>query len=181
MPGLATRPSGRSWPTRAGALLAFLLGVLPLPAQAAALRAAVFDFELVDTSLEGEMMGKSAVETARLKMLSDRLRDALAASGTYEIVDIAPFREEAFRSNLQSCGGCDRRMARELGAEVAVTGVVQKVSNLILNINIYIRDAATGALLDGGSADIRSNTDESWTRGLDWLLKHRILKPEATQ
>ena len=30
--------------------------------------------------------------------------------------------------------------AQKLGADVAVTGVVQKVSNLILNISIYLRD-----------------------------------------
>jgi hypothetical protein len=163
----------------AAALLALALSTSPPAAQAAPVRAAVFDFELVDTSLEGEIMGKSAVETARVAMLSARLRDALAASGTYEIVDIAPVREEASRSNLQSCGGCDR-MARQIGADLSVTGVVQKVSNLILNINIYVRDAATGVLVGGGTVDIRSNTNESWRRGLDWLLKHRTLKQEST-
>jgi hypothetical protein len=27
----------------------------------------------------------------------------------------------------------------------------------------------------GGSADIRGNTDESWTRGIDYILRNRIL------
>ena len=36
-----------------------------------------------------------------------------------------------------NCGGCDMRLARRIGAELAITGTVQKVSNLILNMNIY--------------------------------------------
>ena len=54
-------------------------------------------------------------------------------------------------------------------------GWVQKVSNLILNINLYLRNAATGDVLVLGSVDIRGNTDESWRRGTEYLLKHRIL------
>jgi hypothetical protein len=108
-------------------------------------------------------------------MLTNRLRDALAESGRYEVVDIGPVRDAALASNLQNCGGCERRLASELGAELAVTGVVQKVSNLILNINIYVRDVASGKLVEGYSADIRSNTDESWLRGLNWILKNRLL------
>ena len=43
---------------------------------------------------------------------------------------------------------------------------MQKVSNLILNINIYVRDAETGDLVAAASADIRGNTDKSWSRGV---------------
>jgi hypothetical protein len=163
-------------------LLTLVLAAMPFDAgQAEPARTAVFDLELVDTSLEGEMNGASEVESRRLAMLSDRLRGALAASGRYELVDIAPVREAAGQQNLQSCGGCDRRMAAELGADLAVTGVVQKVSNLILNINLYVRDVESGELIEGYSADIRSNTDESWTRGLDWLLEHRLLAEKVQQ
>ena len=42
----------------------------------------------------------------------------------------------------------------------AVSGVVQKVSNLILNIHIYVWDANSGRLLQAMSADIRGNMDE---------------------
>jgi hypothetical protein len=161
-------------------MLVFALAVIPFAAgQAEPARMAVFDLELVDTSLEGEMNGASEVESRRLAMLSERLRAALAASGRYELVDIAPVRDEAGQQNLQSCGGCDRRMAAELGADLAVTGFVQKVSNLILNINLYVRDVESGRLVEGYSADIRSNTDESWTRGLDWLLENRLLAEET--
>jgi hypothetical protein len=44
------------------------------------------------------------------------------------------------------------------------------VSNLILNINLYIEDERTGKLQFVKSVDIRGNTDESWRRGLNYLL-----------
>jgi hypothetical protein len=52
---------------------------------------------------------------------------------------------------------------------------VQKVSNLILNINIRVSNAQSGQVLAAASADIRGNTDESWTRGVEWLVKNRLL------
>jgi hypothetical protein len=148
-------------------------------ARAEPLRMAVFDLELIDTSLDGEMLGTTDAELRRLDMLSDRLRAALDRSENFEVVDIEPVREAARASNLQACGGCDRRFARELGADLAVTGVVHKVSNLILSISISARDVASGNVIGSFTTDIRSNTDESWMRGLDWLLEHRILTEDA--
>ena len=42
-----------------------------------------------------------------------------------------------------------------------MVGWVQKVSNLILNINIAVYDVASGRRLAGFSVDIRGDTDES--------------------
>jgi hypothetical protein len=36
-------------------------------------------------------------------------------------------------------------------------------------------DVATGKTLKGGSVDIRGNTDQSWDRGLKYLLEERVL------
>ena len=83
----------------------------------------------------------------------------------------------AHASNLQACGGCDIRLAEELGADLAMTGVVQKVSNLILNINIFLRDVHTGKLVAAASTDMRGNTDESWTRATSYLVRNRLLAP----
>ncbi len=144
-------------------------------------RAAVFDFEWIDTSLEGAMGGLRQDEQQRLQELGERLRRALAASGRFEPVDITPVAEEARHLNLQACGGCDARLARGLGAQLAITGTVQKVSNLILNINIYTRDATTGRLIAVSSADMRGNTEESWFRTLDWLVKNRLLAEDTSR
>jgi hypothetical protein len=138
---------------------------------------AVFDFELIDTSLEGAIRGARLDEQERLARLSDQLRQRLRDAGRFSLVDITPIASEAQASNLQACGGCDIQLARRIGAELAITGTVQKVSNLILNMNIYVRDASSGATIAAMSADMRGNTDESWSRTLDWLVRNRLLAP----
>src|SRR5215813_3925518 len=117
---------------------------------------AVFDFELIDTSLEGAIRGARPGEQERLPRLSDQLRQLLGASGRLSLVDITPIPREAQASNLQACAGCDMRLAQRIGAKLAITGTVQKVSNLILNMNIYVRDASSGATIAAMSADMRA-------------------------
>src|SRR5215472_4434963 len=80
----------------------------------AAQSVAIFDFELIDTSLEGAMRGARADELERLARLSDRLRQLLRDSGRFSLVDITPIASEAQASNLQACGGCDMRLARRI-------------------------------------------------------------------
>ena len=159
----------------------FLIALIVLgfsPAAAEPPRAAVFDFELLDTSLQGEVMGPQADEQRRLKDITEQLRKGLADAGKFVVMDISPVNAAAHSSNLQSCGGCDVQLAQELGADVAITGVVQKVSALILNMNVYLRDAHTGQLITGMSADFRGNTDESWSRTMSYLLRNRLLAPD---
>jgi Protein of unknown function (DUF2380) len=138
---------------------------------------AVFDFEMIDNSLEAEMHVKRPDEQARLVKVVDQLRKELGESGRFQMLDIAPVNAAAHQSNLQACGGCDVKLAQQLGADLEITGVVQKVSNLILNINVYLRDVQTGKLLFGGSVDMRGNTDESWSRAMHYLVRERLLAP----
>lgn len=147
-----------------------------VPSRAADKSVAVFDFELIDSSLEGSMLGKNAGEQARLQTLAPTLREELQDLSGYTIVDIASVRKKAESQNLQNCGSCAVTMAKALGADIALTGTVQKVSNLILNINAYATDVATGKPVARGSADIRSNTDQSWQRGIDYLWDNTLKK-----
>jgi hypothetical protein len=152
-----------------------LVALMPLTATQAAMRTvAVFNFELIDTSLEGSIDGPRADEARRLDMITQALRAWLAGLGTVRLADTAPVAREAAAVHLQECGGCDADLARRLGADLSVTGTVQKVSNLILNMNIYVRDAASGKMLAGMSADMRGNTDESWMHTLHWLERNRL-------
>jgi hypothetical protein len=137
----------------------------------------VFDFELIDTSLEGAIRGARADEQERLARMSTQLRELLRDSCRFSLVDLTPIASEAQASNLQACGRCDVRLAGRIGAELAITGTVQKVSNLILNMNIYVRDVSTGATIAAMSADMRGNTEESWSRTLHWLVRNRLLAP----
>ncbi|VIO77788.1 hypothetical protein CI41S_60440 [Bradyrhizobium ivorense] len=160
----------------------FVIVVSAMFAMSAAARAeppkvAVFDLEMIDTSLQGEVNGAQADEQARLARTGDQVRKALAESGKFRVLDIAPVNAAAHGSNLQACGGCDVKLAGEIGADLVMTGVVQKVSNLILNINLYLRDVHTGQLLAAASADMRGNTDESWSRATSYLVRNRLLAP----
>ena len=140
-------------------------------------RLAVFDFEMIDTSLQGEVYGPRADERNRLLRTAEQLRKELGESGKFQILDIAPVSAAAHQSNLQACGGCDVKLAQQLDADLEITGVVQKVSNLILNINVYLRDVHTGRLVTVASADMRGNTDESWLRATRYLARERLLAP----
>jgi ISXO2-like transposase domain/Protein of unknown function (DUF2380) len=65
---------------------------------------AVFDFELIDTSLEGAIRGARLDEQERLAHVSDQLRQLLRDSGRFSLVDITPIAREAQATNLQACG-----------------------------------------------------------------------------
>ena len=84
-------------------------------------------------------------------------------------------------SSIRGCNGCELALGRKLGASEIAYGWVQKISNLILNISMVVRDVGSGRLLAAGSVDIRGNTDESWRRGVVYLLEHRILPALARQ
>ena len=164
-------------PAVAIALAGTLVAAAFAPAAASELPAvALFGFELVDTSLEGELAGASAAEHARLRLIGDLLRAEIAGSGRFRVIDAGPAAREAVGGrSLRSCNGCELPVAAALDADFALIGWVQKVSNLILNINVAVREVSSGRLAAGASVDIRGNTDESWSRGARNLVRHHLL------
>ncbi len=141
-------------------------------------KVAFFGLTLLDESLQSQMQGEDPAQAARIAMLEEIVRDRFLAEG-YELLDITPVQADLDRIvNPAKCYGCDTRMATDLGADFSLVGEVQKVSNLILAMNLQLRDAATGDLVRGGVVDIRSNTDESWQRGMRYILKNRIFREE---
>ena len=158
------------------ALLGWALPCLIAPAASAPLSIAVLDFELIDTSLEGASRGVDKEETARLARISGLLRDLLNASGKYKVVDLAPAAAKIADAGLiHGCNGCETAIAGSLGAERVITGTVHKISTLILTLSIFERDVATGGNVQVAIAQIRGNTDQSWTRGVEWLVRHKLL------
>ncbi|KQT47508.1 hypothetical protein ASG43_10460 [Aureimonas sp. Leaf454] len=137
---------------------------------------AVFDFELIDTSLEGEVKGVDPRQTERLTLLAPKLRADIEAEPKLSIVEIAPVAEAAKGQVLNKCERCALDLGRDLKADIVVTGTVQKVSNLILNVNAYGHEVATGKLVAQGSADIRGNNDEMWMRGVTALWRNTLKK-----
>lgn len=49
---------------------------------------------------------------------------------------------------------------------------------LILNLNIEIKDVATGQLVYNKSVDLRGNTDESWLRGIRYMVNSIVEKKQ---
>jgi len=166
-------------------LAAALLAATPaLPAAAAPtpMRVAVFDLELYDTSLEGEMRGEDPAEAERLVQLTGLLRAAVVERPEMAAVDVAPLRERlAAMPALYSCSGCEAKLARELGAERSLSGYVYKVSTLVLYVSVAVRDTASGRLLEQASVSIRGNTDESWRHGLQTILQRHLFKSGQAQ
>jgi Protein of unknown function (DUF2380) len=137
-------------------------------------KVAFFGFELINTSLEPT----TSSERYRLDMLDKLFRERLDNSGRFKIVPIPPdiYQRIAAGPEISGCNGCERDYAGSIGADWAAWGTVQKVSNLILNINVYMEDAASGKLEFVKSVDIRGNNDESWRHGLDYMLRHYLFE-----
>ena len=171
----------RNW--RAPALAAAAVALFSAGhVEAAPAKAAVFPFEFIDSSQEGETNGPRQDEADRVARVADQVRDFLAKDHV-EIVDYRPAEAQLNEvKSLKDCIPCAQKAGASLGADLAVVGHIQKVSNLILNINVQIIDVKTGKTVRGGSADIRGNTQETWDHGTKYLMTRNILKepmPEA--
>jgi Protein of unknown function (DUF2380) len=119
----------------------------------------------------------TAAERARIGLIASVFKAKLEASGLYTFVpipaDIAA--KISAGAEIGACGGCELKYGKTLDADYAAWIVIQKVSDLILNINVYMADVATGKLAFVHSVDIRGDTDESWTRGVTYLVKNYLL------
>lgn len=161
----------------------FVVLVWALPAQALEpfrdhAKLAFLGLAFIDTSIEGDYNGARADQTARLAMLQSEVTQRFAQEG-FILLDLAPIREKLDRiKNPADCYGCELRMAQQLGADYVLVGEVQKVSNLILSMNLVMRDIATGRMIRGLSVDVRSNTDQSWQRGMRYILNKHFFEKE---
>ncbi len=153
----------------------------PLAAAAADLkRIAVLDFGLIEDIPEP---AKYEEQQNRLKLISDQLRTELEEKGLYDVIDNAPaaamIEDMKASENLYACNGCELDIAKKLNAERVLTAWVQKVSNLILNLNIEIKDVLTGEVMLKKSVDIRGNTDQSWQRGISYMIRDMVDKKQG--
>jgi hypothetical protein len=157
----------------AGAVALSLLSPLSARAADAPLKTIVLlDFELIDGTLD---RAADEAQQERLKKISQALRQEFIDRHLYTVLDNAPAQalitDLKGRFKLYDCNGCDVDIGRALGADRTLTAWVQKVSNLILNINIQIRDVKSGLIVLTRSVDIRGNTDVSWLRGVRYMTR----------
>ena len=116
-------------------------------------------------------------ERARLVSLEELFKSKLEASGRYTFVQIPPDTKAKIvrGAAMGACAGCEVGYGEQLYSDLVALVVVQKVANLILNINAYVADVTTKKMTFVQSVDIRGNTDESWTRGMTYIVKNHML------
>jgi hypothetical protein len=119
----------------------------------------------------------TAAERARLAMVEKALRKQLESSGRFTLKPVPAdvVADIAAGQELGACGGCELDYGSKLGVDRVAWINVQKVSNLILNLNVYVADVKAKKMTFVRSVDIRGNTDESWTRSLTYLVKNYLL------
>ena len=140
-------------------------------AASAAPAAAIFPFEIYDTS--GEPPRPDLNE--RLAMATRVLSEAIEKTGRYSPVDLGPFSSEVAASAPRyRCGDCFLPVARKAGAAVAVVSVVHKVSSLISSMDIWIIDASSGAGVAHLGGQIRGDTAEAYEHGVRFLVRNRL-------
>ncbi|MGH7122674.1 MAG: DUF3280 domain-containing protein [Acetobacteraceae bacterium] len=144
-------------------------------AEAAPLRAAFMPFGFEDTSQPNPGAVPEPADLARLRKAKAEVERLLLRSGAYVRVDTAPIAHAIAENDLDGCDGCAAALAREIAAQVVVTGSVQKISDLILDMNVVIRDVGTGRVIEAGTAGFRGDNDHAWMRAADWLVRYRLL------
>jgi hypothetical protein len=119
----------------------------------------------------------TSAERIRLATIESLFKAKLEASGRYRFVSIPAdaAAKIAAGPEVGACGGCEFEYGKQLGADSVAWIVVQKVSDLILNLNVYMADIAARKWTFVHSVDIRGNTDESWSRGITYLVKNYLL------
>jgi Protein of unknown function (DUF2380) len=153
----------------------------PRPAPAQGLRSlAVLEFELVD---DQNNPATQAAQQVRLRNATAQLQREIAERRLYRLIDAAPSQElqRSLRSQqefLYRCDDCAEQVGKLLGAELVMATWVQKVSELILNLNVQIFDLAAQKVIFTKSVDMRGNEDESWRRAVTYLVRDMAEKRE---
>jgi hypothetical protein len=133
---------------------------------------------VLPTDLQDDHENPATVEAqkARLKGVQARLAEQLQAQGLYRVVDLAPAQalvdeSLAAQAFLYKCADCAQSIGRAAGADLVMVSWVQKVSELILNLNAEVLRVSDGRSLLVKSVDMRGNTDIAWDRGARYLVK----------
>ncbi len=152
-----------------------------LPAWAGPPTLVVLEFDLLEEHPDPD---RAVDQQRRLARIRDLFAEGVASAGVYRVVELGAARplHDDYRGRMQNvhrCGYCQVEIGRAAGARLVAAGWVQKVSNLILNINIEIRDVEADRVVLTKSVDIRSNTDQSWERGMRFMVRDVVERRAA--
>jgi Protein of unknown function (DUF2380) len=150
-----------------------LIGPSALAADSEPPALAVLGFDLVDDHPDP---ARAELLRPRLAAIKTQLEKGLHERGLYRVVDTAAAQDlinvqRASNEFLYRCNDCLGDVGKRLDTRLMAVGWVQRVSELILNINVSVLDSQTGVEVLSKSVDLRGNTDETWTRGVNFMLR----------
>ncbi|MDR4305383.1 DUF3280 domain-containing protein [Chelatococcus sambhunathii] len=160
-------------------LAALALAIAPTTARAdQAVSAAVLNTYFQND--HAEWVPTSDAERRRMTAMVDTFKLMLEKSGRYSFKPVDPAIQERITKDqkMGECGGCELGYGKEVGVDQVAWIEVQKVSELILNLNVYMADVKTGKQVFVKSVDLRGNNDESWQHSIKFLVRRYMLHPE---
>jgi hypothetical protein len=149
---------------------------------AAPIKIAVFNFELKDFSGGAGIIPESDQDREQLRLATETVRRLLTESGRYSLIDVSHAdTPDVTAGSLHECDGCDVPIARKLGADQSLVGVVTRITRTDYAVTFKLRDAKTGAPIAVEQTDLRIGANYSWNRGAAWLIKSQLLEKQARQ
>ncbi|HRY06242.1 MAG TPA: DUF3280 domain-containing protein [Hyphomicrobiaceae bacterium] len=159
-----------------------------VPQALGAQRIVVFPFEIIDVTRGSGPMGyelggglptgPDQDEMRRLKIISDDLVARIIKDGRYQPVGGSELMSEVEKLGpIYKCNGCEDDIAKRFAAPLALIATVEKLSDLLFNFNLYLRDVAHQKVVSIMSTTIQGSTDEAWLRGVRYLAERKLLQP----
>jgi len=153
----------------AAALLSLLLlagATMPASADHGPVKVAVLDAVLIYVTIPQPLTDG---EIARLEKYTNSLRNYFDEHEGYELVEHTGL-DELVKKHVQGvrierCDRCNANIARDLGADRIFLPWIYKTSELILQMNLDMRDDDTGRLTMREVVHMRGNADQTWDRG----------------
>lgn len=136
----------------------------------------VFDFEMMDSSAAAGIIPQDEIDTRYLTESTQVAKTYLQSSGGYKIVDAKPAATQiAQAGSFRTCNGCEAAIASKLGGELAMTGIVNRISRTEFEMVIKVVDSDTGTPVAFGYTGLRMGANYAWPRGAKWLMEQRVM------
>lgn len=158
---------------------AAMLATLSVPGEAAEKRRVLLlDMQFDSSATAGQSKAMEKADRARLAKVAKRLTQRFAASPDYDVVVAPEISREIADYNLGACGRCELMLGKKAGADFVMVGSVQKLSAMLMNVQVIVYSVADGGAVAAGGGVIHSNTDADWMRAIDRIAGQKLGLPE---
>ncbi len=139
------------------------------------IKLAVFPFELKDFSAAGATT-PDARDAEYLEQSTEEAKKWLSQSGRYTLVDTAGAQDDPARNRtMQFCQGCAGPIAKKLGADQAMIGLITRVSRTEYTVLTQVYDANSEKPVARFFSGMMIGADYSWSRAVKSLMKKKVL------